>query len=271
MTLAETADTLIASRRSDFHLHTCASDAAAECTPANIVAVARGLGMTQLGFTDHAYACGANAPGASHTDGKYLQDYLRVCDQIRSIDSPLELYVSWEVDYFDGGFYSFDPDSHLDDLDYVLLAHHAWRHMQGRSPEELAAYLLRIYLEMAQEPYAHIIAHPFYVPRPPENHGAVLSRITDAQFREIFQAMRENGKAAEITTYQFSADYRDVEQARRMYSAARETGVKFVLDSDAHSLAEVGDGLRCVHVLRSLGFTDRDFVDYAGLLALKTA
>jgi histidinol phosphatase-like PHP family hydrolase len=86
----------------------------------------------------------------------------------------------------------------------------------------------------------------------------------------VFHAMRENGKAAEITAYQFSADYRDVEQARRMYSVARETGVKFVLDSDAHSLTEVGDGLRCIHVLRELGFVDGDFVDFAELLGLKS-
>jgi len=34
--------------------------------------------------------------------------------------------------------------------------------------------------------------------------------------------------------------------------------------------AEVGDGLRCIHVLRELGFADGDFVDYAGLLDLRS-
>lgn len=265
----EAAETFLASHRSDLHIHTCASDAAEDCTPANIVAVAQGLGLRELGFTDHAYACGANAPGASHANGLYLQAYFSTCEQIRQIDSPLDLYVSWEVDYFDGATYSFDPDRHLDALDYVLLGHHACGHVKGDSPAAQADYFVRIYMEMAQEPYANIIAHPFYVPRPPESHGAVLSRISDAQFREVFHAIRENGKATEITAYQFSADYRDVEQSRRMYSAARETGVKFVLDSDAHSLTEVGDGLRCIHVLRELGFTDDDFVDYAGLLGLR--
>ena len=267
---SEASEVFLASHRSDFHIHTCASDGAEDCTPANIVAVARGLGLRELGFTDHAYACGANAPGASHADGLYLQDYFAACQQVREIDSPLALYVSWEVDYFDGGAYSFDPDTHLVDLDYVLLAHHAYGHVQGASPAALADYFVRISMEMAQEPYANIIAHPFYVARPAENHGAVLSRISNARFREVFHAMRENGKAAEITAYQFSADYRDVEQARRMYSVARETGVKFVLDSDAHSLTEVGDGLRCIHVLRELGFVDGDFVDFAGLLGLKS-
>ena len=149
------------------------------------------------------------------------------------MDSPLDLYVSWEVDYFDGGTYSFDPREHLDGLDYVLLGYHYYDHVKGESPQALADHFVRINMEMAQEPYADIIAHPFYVHRPPENHGAVLRRISDAQFVEVFEAMRENGKAAEITAYQFSADYRDVEQSKRMYAIAKQTGVKFTLDSDA--------------------------------------
>ena len=259
----------LASLRSDFHLHTRASDGAEDCTPAKIARVAEGLGFRELGFTDHAFVCGGNARGSTAEEGRYVEAYFEVCAEIREVDSPLDLYVSWEVDYFDGGRYSFDPDEHLEDLDYVLLAHHAYAHMQGASPQALADYFVRIYMEMAREPYANIIAHPFYVARPPENHGAVLSRISEAQFAEVFHAIRENGKAAEITSYQFSADYRDVEQSKRMYAVAKETGVKFVLDSDAHTLAEVGDGMRCIHVLRELGFTNSDFVDFAGLIGLK--
>jgi histidinol phosphatase-like PHP family hydrolase len=177
----------------------------------------------------------------------------------------LALYVSWEVDYFDGGTYSFDPQTHLDGLDYVLLGYHYYDHVKGASPRALADHFVRIYMEMAQEPYADIIAHPFYVRPPPENHGAVLRQISDAQFVQVFEAMRDNGKAAEITAYQFSADLRDVEQSKRMYALARGTGVKFTLDSDAHSLDQVGGGLRCIHVLRELGFCDDDFVDFEGV------
>jgi len=255
--------------RSDLHIHTRASDGAGNCTPAGIAKVAEGLGLKEIGFTDHAYTCGSGALGATHEDGRYAAAYFEVCAEIREMDSPLDVHVSWEVDYFDGGEYSFDPDQHLGSLDYVLLGHHYFSHMRGKSPQALADYFVRIYMEMAQEPYAHIVAHPFYVPPPPQNHGAVLSRISDAQFLQVFDAIRDNGKAAEITAYQFSADYRDVEQAKRMYGLARQTGVKFTLDSDAHTLAEVGDGLRSIHVLRELGFRNSDFVDVAGLLDLK--
>ena len=256
--------------RSDLHIHTHASDGAQDCTPASIARVAEGLGLREIGFTDHAYTCGGSALGASHEDGRYAEADFEVCAEIRDMDAALDLYVSWEVDFFDGGEYSFDPERHLGDLDYVLLGHHFYSHMQGEPPQALADYFVRIYMAMAQEPYAHIIAHPFYVARPPERHGAVLSRIGDAQFLEVFAAIRENGKAAEITAYQFSADYRDVEQSKRMYALAREAGVKFTLDSDAHTLAEVGDGMRSIHVLRELGFTNSDFVDYAALIGLKT-
>jgi len=81
--------------------------------------------------------------------------------------------------------------------------------------------------------------------------------------------MKEHGKAAEITAYQFSADLRAVDQVCRLYTAARETGVKFTLDSDAHALRDIGGSLRCSYVLASLGFSDEEFVDYRGLMVLK--
>ena len=81
--------------------------------------------------------------------------------------------------------------------------------------------------------------------------------------------MKEHGKAAEITAYQFNASLRAVDQMCRMYAVARETGVKFTLDSDAHALRDIGGSLRCSYVLASLGFSDEEFVDYRGLMVLK--
>lgn len=185
---------------------------------------------------------------------------------MRALQSKVKVYASWEVDYFDGGTYSFDPRKHLDYLDYVLLAHHQ---IVDEPPETAARYLLRVTMEMAMEPYANIIAHPFYTPPPPERHGRILAAMSDAAIAEVFHAMREHGKAAEVCSFQFTADLRDVDQMKRVYAIARSTGVKFTLDSDAHNLWQVGDGLRCAYVLAELGFSDADFVDYRGLLALK--
>jgi histidinol phosphatase-like PHP family hydrolase len=86
---------------------------------------------------------------------------------------------------------------------------------------------------------------------------------------EVFQAIKENGKAAEITAFQFNVELRDVEQMKRVYALARTTGVKFTLDSDAHSISEMLWGLGCLYVLAELGFTDDDFVDYQELKKLK--
>ena len=259
---------LLQAGRSDFHVHTCASDAKPDCTPDRIVQVAEGLRMKEIGFTDHLLACNADAKGCGQAPGD-VQAFSDVCEQVRRINSPVRTYVSWEVDYFDGGLYSFDPDQHLDMLDYVLLGHHYMSHMFQETVEKMARYLLDIHMAMAQEPYAHIIAHPFYVPPPPERHGAILQHISDTQLAEVFCAMKEHGKAAEITAYQLSADLRAVDQMCRAYAAARETGVKFTLDSDAHSLRDIGGSLRCSYVLASLGFCDQEFVDYEGLMALK--
>ena len=105
--------------------------------------------------------------------------------------------------------------------------------------------------------------------RRPARHGEILACLGDAELAEVFQAMREHGQAAEITAYQFSADLRGVDQVRRVDTVARGTGVKFTLDSDAHRLWDVAEGLRCLYVLAELGFGDADFVDFAGLRRLR--
>ncbi len=157
-----------------------------------------------------------------------------------------------------------DPTRHYSALDYVLLGHHLFACGRDASDERTAEYLVETYMAMAEEPYGDIIAHPFYV-APADRHGRVLSRIDDQAFLRFYNALRERGKAAEITAFQFAPKYRDVEQSKRMYSLARRTGVKFVLDSDAHHLNEIGDGLRCLPALYDLGFVENDFLDYENL------
>jgi histidinol phosphatase-like PHP family hydrolase len=232
-----TGTPLLQAGRSDFHVHSAVSpDAGKDCTLERIVTVAEGLGMKEIGLTDHLLACADGAPPGYLAGGRDSAPHRALCGAIRAIRSPVKVYASWEVDYFDGGTYSFDPQKHRASLDYVLLAHHAVEHVADREPRDLARYLARITMEMAREPYGNIIAHPFYFPRPAERHAKILAAVSDAEFSEIFHAMRENGKAAEITPYQFHADLRGVEGMKRMYAVARSTGVRFTLDSDAHSL-----------------------------------
>ena len=262
---------LLQAGRNDFHVHTCASDAAKDCTVERIARVAEGLQLRGIGITDHRWARNAARgwePGRADDD---LSSFLRTRDEIRALQGEaVRLYLSWEVDYLEGGLYSFDPEAHLPMLDYVLLAYHCIGQRSKDEPAAIARRLLDIYLAMAQEPYANLIAHPFYLPPPPDRHAEVLRHITDAQFAEVFLAMKEHGKAAEITAYQFNADLRGVDEMVRMYAVAHSTGVKCTLDSDAHSLWDLGESLRCSYVLASMGFTDADFVDYQGMMALRS-
>lgn len=265
------APRLLQAGRSDFHVHSNVSgDTAKNATLENIIAVARGLGMREIGITDHVLALGDENNGLRARPDDEASHHA-LCRAIRETRSPVKVYASWEVDYFDGGpsggRYSFDPERHLASLDYVLLAHHAMSHVIDEPVEFLGRYMVRIMMEMAREPYANIIAHPFYARA--DKHGAILASIDDEAIAEVFHAIRENGKAAEITPYQFNADLRDVDQMRRVYSIARSTGVKFTLDSDAHGLWDMAEGLRCSYVLSDLGFSDDDFVDYDGLMRLK--
>jgi histidinol phosphatase-like PHP family hydrolase len=263
------AGSLLEAGRSDFHVHTSLSpDAGRDCSLENLTAVAAGLGLRELGLTDHVQANGEREPGQSWqcTD---LAAFAGRCRRIRGEAWPLRLLSGWEVDYYDGGRYSFVPDEHLELLDYVLLAHHDFRHIAADTPAAICRYLSRITMAMAVEPHADIIAHPFYFAPPAERHGRILALLSDQELAEVFLAAKENGKAAEITPYQFSADLRGVDQMKRVYAVAKQTGVKFTLDSDAHRLWDVAEGLRCLHVLTELGFTGEDFVDFEGLRALR--
>ncbi|MBT3273269.1 MAG: PHP domain-containing protein [Spirochaetales bacterium] len=255
--------------RSDFHIHTKASfDTPDLCTVENIATIAHGLGIREIGLTDHVHVCSEGALGFDQKNtGREAHHELR--DSINNTQWDLKVLFSWEADYFDGGRYSFDKEADPQNLDYLLLGHHFAWHMVSATDPEKARYIGRITMEMAKEPYANIIAHPFYYPGDVDQHRRIMSLLGDNELREIFTAMKESGKAAEITAYQFHANSRSLEFMKKMYSIAREAGVKFTLDSDAHNLGEMGSGYRCLHVLKELGFESSDFVDYAGLMALK--
>jgi histidinol phosphatase-like PHP family hydrolase len=255
--------------RSDFHIHSSVSyDTPDEVSVEKIAEVAAGLGFKEIGITDHVHICSEGAKGfdQKNTD---RDKHAELGNIIRGSERDIKIYYSWEVDYFDGGRYSFDVRYDPPRLDYILLGHHFTGHMRHAGDKEKARYLHRITMEMAREPYANIIAHPFYYPGGAEEHQRIISLVSDDQFKEAFSAMKEHGKAAEITSFQFQADLRSIREMKRMYGLARETGVKFVLNSDAHRLDELGGGYRCLRILEELGFSSEDFVDYKGLMELK--
>ena len=90
-------DYYLSSVKSDFHIHTCASDGAADCTPENIVKEAQGIGFKEIGFTDHAHFCSGDAIGSRWESGIFVDKYFNICDEIRALkeNSNLNIYLSW--------------------------------------------------------------------------------------------------------------------------------------------------------------------------------
>lgn len=253
---------------SDLHVHTELSSDARRNSLGTVVSAAAALGFREIGITDHVQAASGGAPGFERAPDP-VEGHQELAGRVRAGRWPLRVLVSWEVDYFDGGRYSFEPSRDLRSLDYVLLGHHYCGHVRSLGDRELARYLLRIHLEMAAEPYADILAHPFYL-SPPERHGPVLRCISDRELEQFFLSARGHGKAIEVTSWQFTASHRDVDQSRRVYAVARRCGCSFVLSSDAHAPEQIGDGMRCAFVLRSLGFRMSDFLDYGGLMRARS-
>lgn len=145
---------LLQAGRSDFRVHSnVSSDTARNATLENLIAVARGLGMREIGITDHVLALGDEKNGLpARPDDEAAHRAL--CRAIRETRSPVKVYASWEVDYFDGetygGRYSFDPEKHPPSLDHVLLAHHAMNHVIDEPIGFLGRYMVRIMMEMAR-------------------------------------------------------------------------------------------------------------------------
>ncbi len=193
--------------RGDLHLHTDLTDGLA--TLDDMVAAARSHGYRYCAITDHA---------------PLLSMQRMTLEKALAQRAAIRQLAVRDVAVLHGSELNIQPDGSLDWDDATLagfdvLVASVHSHFR-QSPEEMTRRLVRA----MENPYVNVIGHPT---------GRSLGRRAPVEFDhdEVFRAAARTGTALEINAFPDRLDLND-ELARR----ARDLGVRFVINTDAHAV-----------------------------------
>jgi DNA polymerase (family X) len=197
--------------RGDLHTHTNLTDGVASLE--DMVAAAARKGYEYYAITDHA----PNLFFQRMTDEKMLAQR----EQVRALDAPLELLHGTELNIAPDGSVDWD-ESFLAGFDLCVASVHS-------NFDQPRTEMTRRFVTACENPRVHIIGHPLtrrIGRRPP----------VDVDFGELFRACARTGTALEI-----NASPQRLDLPSDYIRAARDAGVVFAIDSDAHSVADQGN------------------------------
>ena len=202
--------------KGDLHTHTDLTDGVASLDA--MVAAARQRGYEYYAITDHA----PNLVMQRMTDEKMLAQR----DRVRALDTEMELLHGTELNIGPDGSVDWDAaglgGQGLAGFDLCVASVHS-------SFDQPRAEMTRRFVTACENPYVNIIGHPLtrrIGRRPP----------VDVDFGELFRACARTGTALEI-----NASPQRLDLPSDHIRAARDAGVVFAIDSDAHSVADQGN------------------------------
>jgi DNA polymerase (family 10) len=193
--------------RGDLHTHTDLTDGVS--TLAQMLAAARKRGYRYYAVTDHA----KNMPMQRMTDAKMLAQRRKL----------RELADEGRMALLHGSELNIDPDGGVDwDADFLagfdICVASIHSHFT-QTPAELTHRLVRA----CENPYVNIIGHP--TTRLIGRRGPI-----EPDWDAVFDAAAATGTAMEVNAFPDRLDLND-----ELIMRARERGVKFAIDTDAHS------------------------------------
>jgi DNA polymerase (family 10) len=211
--------------RGDLHTHTSLTDGVASL--GDMVTEAARRGYEYYAVTDHA----PNLSMQRMTTEKMLAQR----DQVRDLAAelaetaaarpgggrPMELLHGTELNIAPDGTVDW-PAEFLDGFDICVASVHS--HFDQPMKQMTARFI-----RACENPYVHVIGHPTARKigrRPP----------VDVDFAELFRACARTGTALEVNSH---PDRLDLPAAH--IRAARDAGVRFAIDSDAHSTADLAN------------------------------
>ncbi len=217
--------------RGDLHTHTSLTDGVASLE--DMVDTAAGRGYEYYAVTDHA----PNLFMQRMTTEKMLAQR----DQVRDLAArlaaapaaaerraatagrgrPMELLHGTELNIAPDGTVDWPPDF-LAGFDICVASVHSHFDQPRR---ELTARFIRA----CENPYVHVIGHP-------TARKIGRRRSVDVDFTELFLACARTGTALEVNSHPDRLDL-PADHIR----AAKDAGVKFAIDSDAHSTAHLAN------------------------------
>ncbi len=222
----------LADIKADLHMHTSESDGASSVE--EMAQECRRRGYTHMAVTEHS----ASAGYAGGLDSEAL---LRLCDRIDRLNSRLRgfrILKGSEVDITPDGRLDY-PDRVLARLDIVICSiHQAFR----KNATERICYAL-------EHPMVNIIGHPT---------GRLIGRREgyDIDVEKVIVTAARCGKALEINSFYGRLDLSDI----RAREAAR-AGVRLSVNTDAHSITDLGWMEYGVLTARRAWLTRRDIIN----------
>jgi DNA polymerase (family X) len=197
--------------RGDLHTHTDLTDGVASLE--TMVTAARRRGYAYYAVTDHA----PDLVMQRMTDEKMLAQR----EQVRALDAGIVLLHGTELNIGPDGSVDWDADF-LAGFDICVASVHS--HF-----EQPRAEMTRRFITACENPHVNVIGHPTarrMGKRPP----------VEVDFGELFRACARTGTALEI-----NASPQRLDLPSDHIRAARDAGVMFAIDSDAHSVSDLGN------------------------------
>lgn len=225
--------------RADLHMHTTATDGRASLE--EMIAGAKKRGYSYIAITDHS----KRVTMAKGLDGRRLRQQWKAIDELAAKVKGLTILKGVELDILEDG--SMDlPNDVLQEADWVI----ASIHYGQKQPSE---QITRRLLNAIQNPYVCAIGHPT---------GRLIGKRkgVEVDLETVFQAAADYGCLLEVNS---QPDRLDLDDTALM--AAKERGVRVVVNTDAHSVEELGAMEFGVYQARRGGLEAKDVANTRSL------
>lgn len=264
----------------DFHIHTRLSPCAGENggTYDAYIEQFKKEGLTCVGFADHYWDenVGYDAMGIPSVDRFYRT---LNTEYVLQLKKEIEAKGEVGIEVFFGAEVEYDPvrrdialsEGHAELFDFVIVPNSHTHMMMPKGLyepyEKHLEFMTEAYLDILSSPLSRKIlsmAHPFTAVACPYDYTEVMALMSDDGYRRLFDRTAEKGIAVEINTSCTKSFADEPESKRaaeylRMFSLARECGVKFTFGSDAHTLKEHERYIEiCQAAASLLGLSERD-------------
>lgn len=224
---------LVSSVKGDLHCHT--SYNGGENTIEEMAEEAIKMGYSYLGITDHSKSLRIE----NGLDEKRLLEQKKEIDKLNKKYTNFKLLKGVEVDILKDGSLDIDDDV-LKVLDYVSISVHSGFKM---TKEEMTKRILKA----MDNPYVKTLNHPT---------GAIIGKresyLVDMEL--IIKKAKERNIALEINSYRCDLN-------SQLAKMAKNSGVKLVINSDAHNKKELRDIQFGIYVARRAGLTKEDIYE----------
>ena len=229
--------------RGDLHMHTDVTDGRASLE--QMVHAARDLGYAYIAITDHS----KRVTMARGLDADRLRAHWETISHVAARFPELAVLKGIEMDILEDGQLDL-PDDVLAEADWVIASIH---YGQGQSREQLTQRMLNA----IENPYVSMIAHPT---------GRIIGkrRPYELDLETVLDAAAQHGCMMELNCQPGRLDLTEVALA-----AAKQRGVRIVLNTDAHSVEELRYMQFGVYQARRAGLQAADVANTLPLDALR--